>query len=87
MADKVKQTEKAEKAKRVEAAENAEKVSSDAAKSLNTTSTNNEAEFDANQESDSAKKNSLDHADHNNNKRRSGRAAVPSWDEILFGEG
>ncbi|MFU0513895.1 septation protein SepH [Gardnerella greenwoodii] len=87
LADKVKQTEKAEKAKRVEAAENAEKVSSDAAKSVNTTSTNNEAEFDANQESDSAKKNSLDHADHNNNKRRSGRAAVPSWDEILFGEG
>lgn len=87
LADKVKQTEKAEKAKRVEAAENAEKVNSDAAKSLNTTSTNNEAEFDTNQESDSAKKNSLDHADHNNNKRRSGRAAVPSWDEILFGEG
>ena len=78
LADKVKQTEKAE---------NAEKVNSDAAKSVNTTSTNNEAEFDANQESDSAKKNSLDHADHNNNKRRSGRAAVPSWDEILFGEG
>jgi hypothetical protein len=87
LADKVKQTEKAEKAKRVEAAENAEKVSYDAAKSVNTTSTNNEAEFDDNQESDSAKKNSLDHADHNNNKRRSGRAAVPSWDEILFGEG
>lgn len=87
LADKVKQTEKAEKAKRVEAAENAEKVNSDAAKSLNTTSTNNEAEFDTNQESDSAKKSSLDHADHNNNKRRSGRAAVPSWDEILFGEG
>lgn len=87
LADKVKQTEKAEKAKIVEVSENAGKVNSDAAKSLNTTSTNNEAEFDTNQESDSAKKNSLDHADHNNNKRRSGRAAVPSWDEILFGEG
>ena len=87
LADKVKQTEKAEKAKTVEVSENAEKVNSDAAKSLNTTSTNHEAEFDTNQESDSAKKNSLDHADHNNNKRRSGRAAVPSWDEILFGEG
>lgn len=87
LADKVKQTEKAEKAKIVEVSENAGKVNSDAAKSLNTTSTNHEAEFDTNQESDSAKKSSLDHADHNNNKRRSGRATVPSWDEILFGEG
>lgn len=87
LADKVKQTEKAEKAKRVEVSENAGKINSDAAKSLNTTSANHEAEFDTNQESDSAKKNSLNHEDHNNNKRRNGRAAVPSWDEILFGEG
>ncbi|WEV41517.1 septation protein SepH [Bifidobacterium sp. ESL0682] len=34
----------------------------------------------------SAQKNATDQKEHKQGKRKSGRSAVPSWDEILFGE-
>lgn len=50
--------------------------------SQNNTLAHETAVDEQSQEHESGEKISADH-----NKRRSGRAAVPSWDEILFGEG
>ena len=75
LAAKVKEAEKADAAV-------AKSASDDANAVVNKTNADETSGVEQSQESNRAEKTSADH-----NKRRGGRAAVPSWDEILFGEG
>ncbi len=75
LAAKVKEAEKADAAV-------AKSASDDSNAVVNKANADETSGVEQSQESNRAEKTSADH-----NKRRGGRAAVPSWDEILFGEG